>query len=126
MEKETNKQEELNRRRELLHAYSKCTMDDKDKQTEQGEMEVYLRTSMEEEQKSSMKEEYDEDEAFEKNNDEGKWMTQFSYLTKEEENTLFIVFMAGNVENQKTWINTRMNLARTQTNEETRRREEEI
>src|SRR5271168_1034501 len=31
-----------------------------------------------------------------------------------------------NIENQKTWINTRMNLARTQTNKETRRREEEI
>ena len=53
-------------------------------------------------------------------------MTQFSYLTEEEENTLFIVFMTGNVENQKTWINARMNLARTQTNEETRRWEEEI
>src|ERR1700678_979544 len=101
-------------------------MDDEDEQTEQGKMEVYLRTSMEEEQKSSMKEEYDEDEAFEENDDKGEWTTQFSYPTKEEENTLFIAFMTGNVENQKTWINVRMNLKRTLTNEETRRREEEI
>jgi hypothetical protein len=53
-------------------------------------------------------------------------MTQFSYPTEKEENTLFIVFMTGNIENQKTWINARMNLTRTQTNEKTRRREEEI
>jgi hypothetical protein len=34
--------------------------------------------------------------------------------------------MTGNVEDQKTWTNTKMNLARTLTNEQTRRREEEI
>jgi hypothetical protein len=34
--------------------------------------------------------------------------------------------MTGNVEDQKTWINAKMNLTRTQTNEETRRREKEI
>ena len=126
MEKERNEQEEPNRRRELLHAYSKFMMDDKDEQTEQGEMEAYLRTSMEEEQKSSMKEEYDEDEAFEENDDKGKWTTQFSFPTEEEENTLFIAFMTGNVENQKTWINTKMNLAKTLANKETKRREKEI
>src|ERR1700678_2182138 len=78
-----------------------------------------------EEQKSSMEEEYDEDEPFKENNDKGKWTTQFSYPT-EEENTLFIAFMTGNIEDQKTWINAKMNLIRTQTNKETRRREEEI
>src|SRR5271168_2795504 len=52
-------------------------------------------------------------------------MSQFSYPTEEEENTLFIAFMAGNVKDQKTWINAKMDLARTLTNEETRRREEE-
>src|SRR5271168_5096601 len=89
---------------------------------------------MEEEQKPSTWEEYNEDEPFEEynkdepfkeNNDEGKWTTQFSYPT-EEENTLFIAFMTGNIEDQKTWINAKMNLIRTQTNKETRRREEEI
>jgi hypothetical protein len=34
--------------------------------------------------------------------------------------------MTGNVEDQKTWINAKMNLTRTFTNEQTRRREEEI
>src|ERR1700678_1496155 len=53
-------------------------------------------------------------------------MTQFSYPTEEEENTLFIAFMTGNVENQKTWINAKMNLAEATINEETKRREEEI
>jgi hypothetical protein len=72
MEKEENKQEEQNRRKELLHVYSKLTMDNEDKQTEQDEMETYLRTSTEEELKSSMEEEYDEDEPFEENNNEGK------------------------------------------------------
>src|SRR5271168_2202686 len=48
------------------------------------------------------------------------------YPTEEEENALFIVFMTGNVEDQKTWINANMNLARASPNEETRRREEEI
>jgi hypothetical protein len=95
----------------------------------------YLGTSTEEEQKPSTWEEYDEDEPFEEhdkdepfkeNDDEGKWTTQFSYPTEEEENTLFIAFMTGNVEDQKTWINAKMNLTRTQTNEEIRRREEEI
>src|ERR1700678_4067873 len=94
-----------------------------------------LRTSTEEEQKPSMEEEYDEeepfeeydkDESFEENDDEGKWTTQFSYPTEEEENTLFIAFMTGNVEDQKSWINAKMNLAKATTNEETRRREEEI
>src|SRR6202522_2637594 len=89
MEKEGNEQEELNRRRELLHAYSKHTMDNDEEQTEQDETDTYLRTSAEEEQKSSIKEEYDEDEPFEENDDEGKWTTQFSYLT-EEENTLCV------------------------------------
>ena len=116
MEKE-NEQKEQNDRRELLHAYSKHTMDNYDEQTEQDETDTYLRTSAEEEQKSSMKEE---------NDDEGKWTTQFSYPTEEEENALFKAFMTGNVEDQKTWINAKMNLARASPNEETRRREEEI
>src|SRR5271168_5105265 len=34
--------------------------------------------------------------------------------------------MTGNIEDQKTWINAKMNLTRTMTNEKTRRREEEI
>jgi hypothetical protein len=66
-------------------------------------------------------EEYDKEEPFEENNNEGKWTTQFSYPTEEEENALFIGFMTGNVEDQKTWINAKMNLARATTNEETRR-----
>jgi cation transport regulator ChaC len=103
--------EEQMKRRELIHVYLPSMMDNKDEQTEQDKTETYLKTSMEEEQKSSMEEEYNEDKPFEENNDKGKWMTQFSYLTKEEENTLFIAFMTGNVENQKTWINTQMNLA---------------
>src|SRR6202522_2364159 len=132
-EKETT--EEQNERRKLIHAYSKRTMDNDEEQTEQDEIDTYLRTSAEEEQKSSMEEEYDKeepfeeydkDEPFEENDDEGKWTTQFSYLTEEEQNTLFIAFMTGNVEDQKTWIDTKMNLARATTNEETRRREEEI
>src|ERR1700678_1351851 len=103
--------------------------------TEQDETETYLRTSMEGEQKLSTWEEYDEeeplegydkDEPFEENDDEGKWMTQFSYTTEDEENALFLAFMTGNVEDQKTWINTKMNLARATTDKETRRREEEI
>src|SRR6202522_1336939 len=135
MEKDKNEQEEPNRRRELIHAYSKRMMDNDKEKTEQDETEPYLRTSMEEEQEPSAWEEYDEeeplegydkDEPFEENDDEGKWTTQFSYPTEEEENTLFIVFMTGNVEDQKTWINAKMNLARATTNEETRRREEEI
>src|SRR5271168_187657 len=135
MEKEENKQEELNRRRKLIHAYSKHTMDNDKEQTEQDEIDTYLRTSTEEELKSSTWEEYDEgepleeyeeDKSFKENDDEGKWTTQFSYPTEEEENALFIAFMTGNVEDQKTWINAKMNLARATTNEETRRREKEI
>src|ERR1700678_4065451 len=135
MEKDRNEQEEPNKRRELLHAYSKRTMDNNEEQTEQDEIDTYLRTFTEEEQKPSTWEEYnkeepfeeyDEDEPFEENDDEGKWTTQFSYLTEEEENALFIAFMTGNIEDQKTWINAKMNLARAMTNEETRRREEEI
>src|SRR5271168_2536194 len=126
MEKEENKREEQNDRRELLHAYSKHMMDNDEEQTEQDETNTYLRSSAEEEQKSSMEEEYDEDEPFEENDDEGKWTTQFSYPTKEEENALFIVFMTGNVEDQRTWINAKMNLARAPPNKETRRRQEEI
>src|ERR1700678_2787154 len=134
MEKEETA-EEQNKRQKLIHAYSKRTMDNGKEQTEQDKTETYLRTSAEEEQKYSMEEEYDEeepfkeydeDEPFEDNNNEGKWTTQFSYPTKEEENTLFIAFMTGNVENQKTWINTKMNLAKATTDEETRRREKEI
>src|SRR6202522_4391737 len=126
---------EQNERQKLIHAYSKRTMDNDEEQTEQDETETYLRTSMEEEQKPSTWEEYneeepfeeyDEDEPFEENDDEGKWTTQFSYPTKEEENTLFIAFMTGNIEDQKKWINAKMNLAKTTTDEETRRREEEI
>src|SRR6202522_1029026 len=110
-------------------------MDNEDKQTEQDKTKMYLRTSTEEEQKPLTWEEYDEDEPFEEddkdepfeeNDDKGSWTTQFSYPTEEEENALFIAFMTGNVEDQKTWINAKMNLTRTQTNEETRRREEEI
>src|SRR6202522_3812506 len=109
-------------------------MDNDEEQTEQDETDMYLRTSMEEEQEPSTWEEYDEepfeenddDESSKENDDEGKWMTQFSYPTKEEENALFIAFMTGNIEDQKTWINAKMNLARATTNEETRRREKEI
>src|SRR5271168_1662138 len=88
MEKDKNEQEEPNRRRELIHAYSKQTMDNDKVQTEQDETDTYLRTSMEEEQEPSTWEEYDEeeplegydkDEPFEENDDEGKWTTQFSY-----------------------------------------------
>src|ERR1700678_1692147 len=53
-------------------------------------------------------------------------MTQFSYPTKEEEDALFIAFMSGTVEDQQKWIDAKKNLARATTNEETRRREEEI
>src|SRR6202795_2125694 len=135
MEKEENKREEQNERRKLIHAYSKRTMDNDEEQTEQDEMKTYLRTSMEEEQEPSTWEEYDEEEPFEENNenesskendDEGKWMTQFSYPTKEEEDALFIAFMSGTVEDQQKWIDAKKNLARATTNEETRRREEEI
>src|SRR6202522_1513375 len=126
MEKDKNEQEELNRRRELIHAYSKRTMDNDKEQTEQDETDTYLRTSMKEEQEPSTWEEYNEEEPSKENDDEGKWMTQFSYPTKEEEDALFIAFMTGTVEDQKTWINAKMNLARATTNEETRRREEEI
>src|SRR6202522_2705674 len=127
--------EEQNKRRKLIHAYSKLTMDNDKEQTEQDEIDTYLRTSTEEEQKPSTWEEYDEEEPFEEydeyesfkeNVDEGKWTTQFSYPTEEEENTLFLAFMTGNVEDQKTWINAKMNLTRTVTNEKIRRREEEI
>src|ERR1700678_4069491 len=122
--------EEQNERRKLIHAYSKRMMDHDEEQTEQDETETYLRTSMEEEQKPLTWEEYDEeepsegydkDEPFEENDDEGKWTTQFSYPTEEEENALFIAFMTGNVEDQKKWINAKMNLAKASTNEETRR-----
>src|SRR5271168_2062439 len=127
--------EEQSERRKLIHAYSKRTMDNDKEQSEQDEIDMYLRTSTEEELKSSTWEEYDEgepleeneeDKSFKENDDEGKWTTQFSYPTEEEENALFIAFMTGNVEDQKTWINAKMNLARATTNEETRRREEEI
>src|ERR1700678_3900309 len=110
-------------------------MDNDEERTDQDEIEMNLRTSTEEEQKPSTWEEFDEDEPFKKydkdepfkeNVDEGKWTTQFSYPTEEEENALFLAFMTGNVEDQKTWINAKMNLARATTNEETRRREEEI
>src|SRR6202522_1793848 len=134
MEKEETT-EEQNERRELIHAYSKRTMDNGKEQTEQDEIDTYLRTSMGEEQKPSTWEEYDEEEPFEvndenepfeENDDEGKWTTQFSYPTEEEENALFIAFMTGSVEDQKTWIDAKMNLARATTDEETRRREKEI
>src|SRR6202522_3135862 len=135
MEKEENEREEQNNRRELLHMSSNRPMDNSEVQTEQDETDTYLRTSMEEEQEPSTWEEYDEEEPFEENDedesskendDEGKWMTQFSYLTKEEEDALFIAFMSGTVEDQQKWIDAKKNLARTTTNEETRRREEEI
>src|ERR1700678_1465169 len=135
MEKDKNKQEEPNRRRELIHAYSKQTMDNDKEQTEQDETDTHLRTSMEKEQEPSTWEEYgkeeplegyDKNEPFEENDDEGKWTTQFSYPTEEEENALFIAFMTGSVEDQKTWIDAKMNLARAPTDEETRRREKEI
>src|ERR1700678_3849243 len=127
--------EEQNERRKLIHAYSKCTMDNNEEQTEQDETETYLRTSMEEEQEPSTWEEYDEEEPFgeneedkssKENDDEGKWMTQFSYPTKEEEDALFIAFMTGTIEDQRKWIDAKMNLTRATTNEETRKREEEI
>jgi hypothetical protein len=124
-ETETDKEivettEEQKERQRLIHVYLTSMMDNKDKQMEQNKTEICLRTSMEEELKPLTQGEYDEDEPFEENDNKGKWMTQFSYPTEEEENTLFIAFMTGNVENQKTWINARMNLARTQTNEKTR------
>src|SRR5271155_4016129 len=127
--------EEQNERRKLIHTYSKRTMDNDKEQTEQDEIDTYLRTSTEEEQKPSTWEEYneeepfeeyDEDESFKENDDEGKWTTQFSSPTEEEENALFLAFMTGNIEDQKTWINAKMNLTRTVTNEKIRRREEEI
>src|SRR6202522_4191948 len=126
MEKTENKQTEQDDCRELLHAYSRRTMDNDKRQTERDETETYLRTSKEEEQRPSTWEEYDEEEPFEENDDEGKWTTQFSYPTEEEENALFIAFMTGSVEDQKTWINAKMNLARAPTDEKTRRREKEI
>src|ERR1700678_4398129 len=127
--------EEQNERRKFIHAYSKCTMNNDEEQTEQDETETYLRTSMEEEQEPSTWEEYDEEEPFgedkedessKENDDEGKWMTQFSYPTKEEEDALFIAFMTGTIEDQRKWIDAKMNLTRATTNEETREREEEI
>src|ERR1700678_3907071 len=118
--------EEQNERRKLIHAYSERTMDNDKEQTEQDETNTYLRTSTEEEQKPSTWKEYDEDEPFRENDDEGKWTTQFSYPTKEEEEALFIAFMTGPVEDQKTWINAKMNLAKATTDEEIRRREKEI
>src|ERR1700678_4475575 len=135
MEKTENERTEQDDCRELLHAYSKRTMDNDKRQTERDETETYLRTSMEEEQRPSTWEEYDEEEPFEvndenepfeENDDEGKWTTQFSYPTEEEENALFIAFMTGSVEDQKTWIDAKMNLARATTDEETGRREKEI
>src|SRR6202522_4803329 len=132
-EEETTK--EQNERRKFIHAYSKCTMNNDEEQTEQDETETYLRTSMEEEQEPSTWEEYDEEEPFgedkedessKENDDEGKWMTQFSYPTKEEEDALFIAFMTGTIEDQRKWIDAKMNLTRATTNEETREREEEI
>src|SRR6202522_4447767 len=135
MEKDRSEQEEPNERRKLIHAYSKGTMDNAKEQPEQDKKNTHLRTSTEEEQKPSTWEEYDEEEPFEEydeyesfkeNVDEGKWTTQFSYPTEEEENALFLAFMTGNVEDQKTWINAKMNLTRTVTNEKIRRREEEI
>src|SRR6202522_3246627 len=125
MEKGENEREQQNNRRELLRAYAKHTMDNDEEQTEQDETCTYLRTSMEEEQEPSTWEKYEE-EPFKENDDEGKWMTQFSYPTKEEEDALFLAFMSGTVEDQKKWINAKMNLARATTNEETRRREEKI
>src|ERR1700678_2203366 len=125
MEKGENEREEQNNRRELLRAYSKRTMDNDEEQTEQDETCTYLRTSMEEEQEPSTWEEFEE-EPFKENDDEGKWMTQFSYPTKEEEDALFIAFMTGTVEDQRKWIEAKMNLTRATTNEETRKREEEI
>src|SRR5271155_1383078 len=65
MEKERNEQEEPNRRRELIHVYSKRTMNNDKEQTEQDETDTYLRTSMEEEQEPSTWEEYDEEEPLE-------------------------------------------------------------
>src|ERR1700678_2870463 len=129
MEKEENEREEQNNRRELLHMYSKRTMDNDEEQTEQDKTDTYLRTSMEEEQKpltweeynkEEPLEEYEEDESFKENDDEGKWTTQFSYPTEEEENALFIAFMTGNVEDQKTWINAKMNLARATAHDQRR------
>src|ERR1700678_594656 len=110
-------------------------MENDKEQTEQNETDTYLGTSMKEEQEPSTWEEYyeeeplegyDKDKPFEENDDEGKWTTQYSYPTEEEENALFIAFMTGNVEDQKTWINAKTNLARATTDEETRRREKEI
>ena len=77
-------EEQKKKRRELIHAYLTSMMDNKNEQTKQDKTETYLRTSIEEE--------YD---------NEGEWTTQFSYPT-EEENTLFMIFMTGNVKNQKT------------------------
>src|SRR6202522_3217709 len=127
--------EEQNERRILIHAYSKRTMDNDEEQTGQDETETYLRTSTKEKQKPLIWEEYDKDEPFEEkeedesskaNEDEGKWRTQSSYPTEEEENALFIAFMTGNEEDQKRWIDAKMNLARATTDDETRRREKEI
>src|ERR1700678_1754465 len=134
-DEESETEEDYKKRRELLHVYSKRTMDNDEEQTEQDETDTYLRASMEEEQEPSTWEEYNEEEPFEENDedksskesdDKGKWMTQFSYPTKEEEDALFIAFMTGTVEDQRKWIDAKMNLTRATTNEETRKREEEI
>jgi hypothetical protein len=119
MEKEENEQKEQNKKRELLHAYSKLTMDNKNEQTEQDKTKMYLRTSMEEE--------YDEDEPFEEQDDEGEWTTQSSHLTNKEENTLFIAFINGDVEDQKNiWINAKMNLAKNLAIDKNDRQKERI
>jgi hypothetical protein len=56
MEKEETA-EEQNERRKLIHAYSKCMIVNNDEQIEQDKTEMYLRTSLEEEQKPSTWEE---------------------------------------------------------------------
>src|SRR6202522_1337512 len=102
------------------------TNDGQRRRTDRTGRDRHVPENLSREQKPSTWEEYDEEEPFKENDDEGKWTTRFSYPTEEEENTLFIAFMTGNVEDQKQWINAKMSLARATTNEETRRREEEI
>src|ERR1700678_2795449 len=102
------------------------TNDGQRRRTDRTGRDRHVPENLSREQKPSTWEEYDEEEPFKENDDEGKWTTQFSYPTEEEENTLFIAFMTGNVEDQKTWINAKMTLARATTDEETRKREEEI
>ena len=97
-EEQKERRKLIHARRELLHVYSKHTMDNDEEQTEQDKTDMYPRTSTEEEQKPLPQEEYDEDEPFKEHDDKEEWTTQSSHLTNEEENALFIAFINRDVE----------------------------